>query len=77
MGVATYQEAGERVSLEGTVSRDELWQLRKEVQEDRARRDTADELRERFANERRWLIGIIIALVGISGGLLGGLISVA
>ena len=68
-------ELGERVSLEGMVSRDEFWQLKKKMQEDIARRDTADQLREQFANERRWYIGIMIALVALSAGLLGGLIT--
>ncbi len=76
MGVATYPEVGERVSLEGTVSRDEFWQFKKEMQEDVARRDGADQVREQFASERRWYIGIIIALAGLSAGFGGSLIGV-
>jgi hypothetical protein len=56
---------------EAGVTRDEFWAFKKEMQEKQAAMDKAEELRDKFSEERRWYIGTIIALAAICAGLAG------
>ncbi len=44
----------------------QFMEFRKHVQEELAKLKTAEKLRERFDRERRWWIGITIALVALA-----------